>query len=232
VVGEVRGAEVVDLLAAMNTGHEGGCGTIHANSAADVPARIEALAGAAGLDRTAAHSQVCAALDVIVHLVREGGRRRVGEVHVVDRSDAGLAVTVPAVTFDADGRVVAGPGAGRLHAVLSRSVVPVVPVSPVVSVSPVVPVASDALGTLRADLPTAAGAHRSLPACADHRGTTGVDEWSRRGSHGSPDRHGESQIGALSAPWPGDARPDDSGLDLAELGDAVSDVRPTGRAAC
>ena len=48
VVGEVRGAEVVDMLAALNTGHEGGCGTIHANSAADVPARFEALGVAAG----------------------------------------------------------------------------------------------------------------------------------------------------------------------------------------
>ena len=51
VVGEVRGAEVVDLLAALNTGHQGGCGTVHANSAADVPARLEALAVAAGLSR-------------------------------------------------------------------------------------------------------------------------------------------------------------------------------------
>ena len=51
VVGEVRGGEVVDLLAALNTGHDGGCGTLHANSAADVPARMEALALAAGLDR-------------------------------------------------------------------------------------------------------------------------------------------------------------------------------------
>jgi len=49
VVGEVRGAEVVELLAALNTGHEGGCGTLHANSARDVPARVEALALAAGL---------------------------------------------------------------------------------------------------------------------------------------------------------------------------------------
>ena len=48
VVGEVRGAEVVDLLAALNTGHDGGCGTLHANSAVDVPARLEALALAAG----------------------------------------------------------------------------------------------------------------------------------------------------------------------------------------
>ena len=51
VVGEVRGDEVTDLLAAMNTGHEGGCGTVHANSAADVPARFEALAMAAGMSR-------------------------------------------------------------------------------------------------------------------------------------------------------------------------------------
>ena len=60
VVGEVRGAEVVELLAALNTGHEGGCGTIHANSARDVPARVEALALAAGLGREAAHSQFLA----------------------------------------------------------------------------------------------------------------------------------------------------------------------------
>jgi pilus assembly protein CpaF len=56
VVGEVRGAEVVDLLAALNTGHEGGCGTVHAGSAQALPARVEALATAAGLGRAAAHS--------------------------------------------------------------------------------------------------------------------------------------------------------------------------------
>src|SRR6185369_8286835 len=59
VVGEVRGAEVIDLLAALNTGHEGGCGTLHANSPRDVPARVEALAVAAGLGRDAVHSQAC-----------------------------------------------------------------------------------------------------------------------------------------------------------------------------
>ena len=53
VVGEVRGAEVRELLAALNTGHEGGCGTMHANAAADVPARLEALGALAGLDRPA-----------------------------------------------------------------------------------------------------------------------------------------------------------------------------------
>ena len=68
VVGEVRGGEVVDLLAALNTGHEGGCGTLHANSAVDVPARVEALALAAGLGRAAAHSQLASAVDVVLHL--------------------------------------------------------------------------------------------------------------------------------------------------------------------
>ena len=62
VVGEVRGAEVVDLLAALNTGHDGGAGTVHANSPAEVPARLEALAALGGLDRTGLHSQLAAAV--------------------------------------------------------------------------------------------------------------------------------------------------------------------------
>ncbi|AYE98123.1 conjugal transfer protein [Mycobacterium paragordonae] len=62
VVGEVRGAEVVDLLAALNTGHEGGAGTVHANSPGEVPARLEALGALGGLDRGALHSQLAAAV--------------------------------------------------------------------------------------------------------------------------------------------------------------------------
>ncbi|GAA2709564.1 MULTISPECIES: TadA family conjugal transfer-associated ATPase [Streptomyces] len=100
VVGEVRGAEVTDLLAALNTGHEGGCGTVHANAASDVPARLEALGSTAGLDRAALHSQLAAALSVVVHLVRDrGGRRRVAEVHVLDRDPGGLVTTVPAAVW-------------------------------------------------------------------------------------------------------------------------------------
>lgn len=75
-IGEVRGAEVVDLLTALNTGHEGGCGTVHANSASDVPARLEALALMAGLDRPAVHSLMCAGLSCIVHVERAGGGKR------------------------------------------------------------------------------------------------------------------------------------------------------------
>lgn len=102
VVGEVRGAEVVDLLAALNTGHEGGCGTLHANSAGDAPARLEALAAVAGLDRAALHSQLASGLQVIVHLTRDrrSGRRRVAELCVLQRTAAGLVRTEPAWTWD------------------------------------------------------------------------------------------------------------------------------------
>ncbi|RYP87280.1 TadA family conjugal transfer-associated ATPase [Nocardioides guangzhouensis] len=115
VVGEVRGAEVVDLMAALNTGHEGGCGTLHANAAADVPARVEALALGAGLGRDAAHSQFASAIEVVLHLVRDpDGRRRLSEVAVPDRDSSGLVVMKPAVTFDRVGTPREGPGCDRL----------------------------------------------------------------------------------------------------------------------
>ncbi|HET7069341.1 MAG TPA: TadA family conjugal transfer-associated ATPase [Nocardioides sp.] len=115
VVGEVRGGEVVELLAALNTGHEGGCGTIHANSARDVPARIEALALAAGLGREAAHSQLLAGVDAVLHLGRDvNGQRVLREVAVPDRRHDGLAEMVTAVSFPGGGRTVTGPGEARL----------------------------------------------------------------------------------------------------------------------
>jgi pilus assembly protein CpaF len=115
VVGEVRGAEVVDLLAALNTGHEGGCGTLHANAAADVPARIEALALGAGLGREAAHSQFASAIEAVLHLSRDRtGRRRLREVAVPFREPSGLVTMRPAVTFTEDGGHDEGPGAERL----------------------------------------------------------------------------------------------------------------------
>lgn len=119
VVGEVRGAEVADLLAAMNTGHEGGCGTLHANSAADVPSRIEGLALAAGLPLDAVHSQLASALDLVVHLGRgRDGRRSVREIGVVTREQR-RAVVVPALTF-ARGRLQEGAGAETLARLLTR----------------------------------------------------------------------------------------------------------------
>ncbi|MGQ4514611.1 TadA family conjugal transfer-associated ATPase [Streptomyces sp. DW26H14] len=118
VVGEVRGAEVTDLLAALNTGHDGGCGTVHANAAADVPARLEALGTAAGLDRAALHSQLAAAVSVVLHLVRDRtGRRRVAEVCVLERDPAGLVVPVPALRW-APGGFVREHGCARLTALI------------------------------------------------------------------------------------------------------------------
>ncbi len=118
VVGEVRGPEVVHLLAALNTGHEGGCGTVHANAAADVPARLEALGTAAGLDRAALHSQLAAALSVVLHLVRDrAGRRRIAEVHVLERDPSGLVRTVPALRWGPEA-FVAERGWARLRELL------------------------------------------------------------------------------------------------------------------
>ncbi len=118
VVGEVRGHEVSDLLAALNTGHEGGCGTVHANTAADVPARMEALGTAAGLDRAALHSQLAAGLTAVVHMVRgPHGARRVAEVHVLERRRDGLVATLPALRWAPQG-FLREPGWERLRALL------------------------------------------------------------------------------------------------------------------
>lgn len=114
VVGEVRGAEVIDLLAAMNTGHEGGCGTVHANSAQDVPARLEALGLMAGLPRNAVHALMAAGIDAFIHLERPPvGPRRVTGVHVLERQESGVVHSVPAYVLE-DGRLLPSVAADRL----------------------------------------------------------------------------------------------------------------------
>ncbi len=101
VVGEVRGAEVVDLLAALNTGHDGGAGTVHANNIAEVPARLEALAALGGLDRLALHSQLAAAVQVLLHVGRDrNGQRRLGEIGVLRRDSSGLVGVATAWNAD------------------------------------------------------------------------------------------------------------------------------------
>jgi pilus assembly protein CpaF len=83
VVGEVRGGETLDMLQAMNTGHDGSISTIHANSPRDVLSRLETLALMAGMDLTvrALREQVSAAIDLIVHVARfQDGVRRVANV--------------------------------------------------------------------------------------------------------------------------------------------------------
>ena len=114
VVGEGRGAEVVDLLAALNTGHDGGAGTVHANTAADVPARLEALAALGGIGRDALHAQLAGAVQVILHVSRHPSGRVLQEIAAVTRGPNGRTDVRPAVI---GGRTVE-PGAGVLARLL------------------------------------------------------------------------------------------------------------------
>lgn len=80
VVGECRGEEVRELLSALNTGHDGGAGTLHASGLADVPARLEALGALAGMDATALARQAVSAFTIVVHLARgANGVRRIAQ---------------------------------------------------------------------------------------------------------------------------------------------------------
>ncbi|WP_448630347.1 TadA family conjugal transfer-associated ATPase [Cellulomonas soli] len=109
VLGECRGAEVREVMAALNTGHEGGCATVHANAAADVPARLEALAALAGLSRDAVAAQAASAFDAVLHMRRErDGTRRLAEIAMVDRGPDGALRVMGAVTVDGE-RAVPGP---------------------------------------------------------------------------------------------------------------------------
>jgi pilus assembly protein CpaF len=90
VVGEVRGAEALDMIQALTSGHNGSMCTVHADAPAEALMRVEVmmLLGAPGLAATAVRRQVAAAIDVVVHLAREAdGRRRVSDVADVCADD-------------------------------------------------------------------------------------------------------------------------------------------------
>lgn len=83
VVGECRGEEVRELLTALNTGHDGGAGTLHASGLHDVPARMEALGALAGMDATALARQTVSAFTIVLHLERTPtGTRRLSQAGV------------------------------------------------------------------------------------------------------------------------------------------------------
>jgi pilus assembly protein CpaF len=92
VVGEFRGAEMIELLVALNTGHDGGAATVHANSAADVPSRLVALGGLAGVAPGAVTALAASAIDVVVHVRRGRGERRVHEIGLLSSGVDGLDV--------------------------------------------------------------------------------------------------------------------------------------------
>lgn len=108
VLGECRGAEIRDILLALNTGHRGSLTTLHANTADDVPARLVGLGALAELSERAVSLHVAAAFTGVVHLVREHGRRRIGQVALFECAEGRLR-TVPAAEVDVDGRLTPGP---------------------------------------------------------------------------------------------------------------------------
>ena len=114
VVGEVRGAEALDMLQAMNTGHDGSLSTVHANSTRDALARVETMVLMAGFDLPvrAIRQQISSAIDLIVHLERlEDGSRRVTAVTEVQRMEADVITLQDLFRFKiadvaSDGRVI------------------------------------------------------------------------------------------------------------------------------
>ncbi|ADD45499.1 TadA family conjugal transfer-associated ATPase [Stackebrandtia nassauensis] len=121
VVGECRGAEVIELLTALNTGHDGCAGTLHANTATDVPARLAALALPHGLPRAGLHALVAAALRVIVHMDRKAGRRIVGEIALLSHDEPNARLTVTPAWNHTHGDQ---PGIQALHQLLANPSAP------------------------------------------------------------------------------------------------------------
>ncbi|MGO1584276.1 MAG: TadA family conjugal transfer-associated ATPase [Actinomycetaceae bacterium] len=115
VLGECRGAEIRDVLGALNTGHEGGWATVHANTAADVPARLVALAALAGMGEGTLAAQAASGIDAVVHLRRTAGRRHLAEIGVLLREGDRLEC-LQALALSPEGEVRAGPGIDRLAA--------------------------------------------------------------------------------------------------------------------
>lgn len=103
VVGEVRGAESLDMLQAMNTGHEGSISTLHANSPRDAVARMETLVLMAGMDLPlrAIREQISSAIDIIVQITRhKDGVRRVTHITEVHGMEGEIVTLQDAFTFD------------------------------------------------------------------------------------------------------------------------------------
>lgn len=119
VLGECRGEEVKDVLAAMNTGHEGSCATVHANAAEDVPARLIALGALAAMPASAVAAQAKAAIDVVIHITRRMGadgrmRRWISQIGLPDMEASTLSI-MPAITVGIDGRATESSAMKRIE---------------------------------------------------------------------------------------------------------------------
>jgi len=119
VVGEVRGAEALDMLQAMNTGHDGSLTTVHANSSRDALSRIETMVAMSGVQFpiAALRAQIAAAIDVIIHVERhEDGRRRVTSLQEINGMEADTISMSEIFTFTRSGVDSAGNVLGRFRA--------------------------------------------------------------------------------------------------------------------
>lgn len=112
IVGECRGAEIRELLTALNTGH-GGAGTIHANGAADVPARLQALGALAEMSPQAVSLQAVSAIDVVLHMSNTASGRRLVHLGLLSLEEAQLGVQM-AAAFSAED-VIPGPAWRKLQ---------------------------------------------------------------------------------------------------------------------
>lgn len=117
VIGEVRGAEALDMLQAMNTGHDGSMSTGHANTIPDVISRLETMVHtAAQIPLEAIRQMMISAVDVFVHLARlRDGTRRVTEISMLDKNQTSAIVLVPIYKFVERGMGANGKIQGRLQ---------------------------------------------------------------------------------------------------------------------
>jgi len=118
IVGEVRGPEALDMLQAMNTGHDGSLSTVHANTARDALSRIETMVLMAGVDLPvrAIREQVSSALDAVIHLERlEDGSRRVTSITEVQRMESDVVTMQEIFKFQVDHVTADGAIVGALR---------------------------------------------------------------------------------------------------------------------
>lgn len=119
IVGEVRGGEALDMLQAMNTGHDGSLTTIHANSARDALGRIENMVSMTGITFpiNALRSQIASAIDIVLQVARlEDGQRKLISVHEVNGMEGDIITMSELFTFQRDGFDENKKVAGQLRA--------------------------------------------------------------------------------------------------------------------
>jgi pilus assembly protein CpaF len=117
VIGEVRGAEALDMLQAMNTGHDGSLTTIHANTPRDALARVENMVSMTGISfpAKALRSQIASAIDIVIQVERqEDGRRRVVSLQEINGMEGDIITTSEIFRFERRGLSAEGEVQGEL----------------------------------------------------------------------------------------------------------------------